>query len=169
MEKKSCSAFACPALTYTTIIVYLSHLRGIPSDGRNIDHSIPKLDKRPPHHGHVQLGDVPQAELGQLLVLVLPQPADEALRIELLAILEGGETVFGKDVVELLGEIGRCDLELFAHLLEIAATHHTDDALGSEFGEQRVEFGRDALTCERERTVHVEEAERARIRPIAVA
>ena len=122
-----------------------------------------------PHNGDVQIGNIFQAELNELLVLFLSQPADEALRRKLLAILERGETVLRKDVVELVGKVRGSDLQLFTDLLEIAASYNANDALLAKLREESVEFGRDGLTGERECTVNIEKAEHARLLTVAVA
>lgn len=144
------------------------YLRSIPSDRRDVDHAISELDKSTTHDGQIELGDVLEAELGELLVLVLSQPADKALRGQLLAILERGQTVLGKDVVKLLGKVGGCDLKLLANLFEIATTDDTDDALLAQRGEESMELGCDGLACQREGTVDVEQADGARVLSIAV-
>ncbi|KAI3487832.1 hypothetical protein L1887_48207 [Cichorium endivia] len=141
---------------------------GVPADGRDIDHAVPEFDEGAAHDGQIEVGDVLEAELGELLVPFLAEPADEALRGEQLAIAEAGETVFGKDVVELGDKVGCADLELFAHLFEVATTHNADDAVLAELGEESLEFGRDGLACERECAVHVEQTQYAWLLAIRV-
>lgn len=146
----------------------IDDLRGIPSNRRDVDHAITELDERTPHHGQLQLGDVPQAKLGELLVFFFAQPSDEALRSQLLTILECRQSILGKYVVEFLSEVRCRDLELFAHLFQVAATDNADDALLAERGEQRVEFGEDRLTGKRERSVDVEQADGSRVLAVRV-
>lgn len=60
---------------------------GVPTDRRDIDHAVAELDKSTALDRDVQVGDVVQAERGELLVLVFTNPLDEAVGGEGLAIL----------------------------------------------------------------------------------
>lgn len=59
---------------------------GVPTDRRHVDHAVAELDKGTALDRDVQVGDVVQAERGELLVLVFTNPLDEAVGGEGLAI-----------------------------------------------------------------------------------
>lgn len=58
---------------------------GVPADGADVDHAVAELDERSSLDGDVQVGDVVQDKVGQLLVLVLADPLDEAVGGQRLA------------------------------------------------------------------------------------
>lgn len=146
------------------------YLRGIPSNGTDVDHAIPEFDKSSPHDWDIQLGDILQDELDQLLVLLLAHPADKALTGQLLSILVRRQTVLGEYVVPVfLDKVGRrVVLKLFANLFEVRASDNTNDALLAKLLEKSTELGRDRLTSKGQGAIDVEEAECARVDAIRV-
>lgn len=85
----------------------------IPSNGRDINHAIPKLYKRAPLNGNIQIRDVMQDKLDELLVLVLAQPLDKRVRRERDAELEGREPVLREAEVEERSDVDGRGAELF--------------------------------------------------------
>lgn len=73
---------------------------GVTANRANVDHAIAELDEGTTLDGDVEIGNVVQAEVGKLLVPVLANVLDEAVRGQLLAELEGLEAVLGEAVVE---------------------------------------------------------------------
>ena len=105
----------------------------IPANGADIDHAIAELDEGAALDGDVEVGNVVQAEVGELLVLVLAEPADEAGGGEGLAELEGGQAVLAEAEVEEGGDGhagGLADLLLL--LGEVGAADEADGALLAE-------------------------------------
>lgn len=126
------------------IVVPLLRAR-VPADGADVDHAVAELDKGAALDGDVQVGDVVQAEADELLVPVLPDPLDEAVGVELRAVLVRRQAVLGEAEVEEGRHVhlGRADLLLL--LDEVAAAHEADGALLAEAGEELEHLGRDGL------------------------
>lgn len=97
---------------------------GVTADGADVDHAVAELDKGAALDGDVEVGNVVQHKVGELLVLGLAEPLDEAVGGQGLAELEGREAVFGEaeikqrrdgraggpaDLLLLLGEVGAAD------------------------------------------------------------
>lgn len=61
--------------------------RGVAANWRDVDHAVAELDEGAALDGDVEVGDVVQAELDKLLVLLLADPLDEAVGGQGLAIL----------------------------------------------------------------------------------
>ena len=114
----------------------------VTSDGRNVDHAVAELDKGSALDGDVEVGDVVQDELDQLLVLVLADPLDEAVGLELLTELDGCEAVLGEAEVEEGRHIhaGR-GADLFLLFDQVAAADEADGAFLAEAGEDVEDFG----------------------------
>lgn len=67
--------------------------------------SSPRERKRhAPLDGNVEVGNVVEDEADELLVLLLAEPLDEALRLELLAETDRSEAVLGKAKVKVVGD-----------------------------------------------------------------
>lgn len=105
----------------------------VPPHGAHVDHAVPELDKRAPLDGDVEVGDVVQAEVGQLLPPVLAQPLDEAVGGQLLAELVRREAVLGEAEVEERGDGDARGLaELLLLLGQVGAADEADGALLAE-------------------------------------
>lgn len=115
---------------------------GVPADGADVNHAVAELDKSSPLDGDVEVGDVVQAEVCELLVLGLADPADEAVGGEGLAELVGREAVLGEAVVEEGGDrdAGR-PAELLLLLDEVGAADEADGALLAEGLEEGEDLG----------------------------
>lgn len=122
------------------IIVPFLH-GGAAADGGDVDHAVAELDKGAPLHGTVDLAHVPQAEVHELLVLVLAQPGDEAVPRQRLAQSVGGEAVFRKGEVEEGGHVDGGRAELFLLFDEVGAADEADGAFVAEGGEEGEDFG----------------------------
>lgn len=87
-----------------------------------------------------------QDKVGQLLVLVLADPLDEAVGGQRLAQLVRGQAVLGEAVVEEAGDghAGRL-AELLFLLDEVGAADEADGALLAEGLEEVEDFGRGIL------------------------
>lgn len=75
------------------------------SNGANVDHSIPELNKGTALAGQLGVGNKLENEVDQRLVLVLPKPLDEVVASKRLAEAECGQTVFGEAEIEHSGNI----------------------------------------------------------------
>lgn len=93
----------CEPLCQTSVPPYRAH----------IHHPIPKLDKRASLDGNIEIRHVMQHELDELLVFLLAEPADEGLRCNGSAELEGCEAVFREAEVEEGGYADGGRAELF--------------------------------------------------------
>lgn len=119
---------------------------GIPSDGADVDHAVAELNKGSPLDGDVQISDVVQAEVDELLVLRLADPADEAVGREGLAQLVRREAVLGEAEVEEGGDGDAGGLaDLFLLLDEVGAADEADGALLAEGLEEGEDLGRGIL------------------------
>lgn len=119
---------------------------GVTANGTDVDHAIAELDEGTTLDRDVEVGNVVQAEVGKLLVFVLANVLDEAVGGQLLAELEGLETVLGEAVVEKGGDRDACGLtELLLLLDEVGATDETDGAFLTELTEEGEDFGRGGL------------------------
>lgn len=108
--------------------------RSIPSDRADIDHAIAELDESTALHGDVQVGDVVQDELDQLLVVVLADPLDEAVRRERHAHADGRQAVLREAKVEEGGDGNAGGAELLLLLGEVGAADETDGDFVAEGG-----------------------------------
>ena len=113
------------------ILIPLAHTC-IPPNRRNVDHPIPKLHEGAPLDGNIQIRNIMQDELDQLLVLVLPQPLNEAMARQRLSKLVRSQSVLRKRVVEEAcdGDF-RC-AELFLLFREVGTAYETDGAGSSQ-------------------------------------
>ena len=118
----------------------------VPADGADVDHAVAELDKGAPLDGDVEVGDVVQAEVDELLVLLLADPLDEAVGRQGLAELEGRQAVLGETVVEEGDDGDAGDLaDLLLLLGEVGAAHEADGALLAESLEEEEHLIGDGL------------------------
>lgn len=119
---------------------------GVSADGADVDHAVAELDEGSSLDGDVQVGNVVQDKVGQLLVLVLADPLDEAVGGQRLAQLVRGQAVLGEAVVEEGGDGHASGLaELLLLLDEVGAADEADGALLAESLEELEDFGRGIL------------------------
>lgn len=138
---------------------------GVSADGADVDHAVAELDKGAPLDGDVEIGDVVEAEVGKLLVLVLADPADEVVGVEGLAQLEGRESVLGEAEVEEGGDGDAGGLaELFLLLLEVGATDEADGALLAEAAQELEDLGGSGLGAGRREISLVADARSKEVR-----
>jgi hypothetical protein len=115
---------------------------GVTADGANVDHAVAELDKGTALDGEVEVGDVVEAEVGELLVLVLADPLDEGVGLEGLAELVGSEAVLGEAKVEEGGDGLASGLaQLLLLLGKVGAADVADGALGAEVLEDLENLG----------------------------
>ena len=130
-------------------------LRGVTTDGGDVDHPVSELDKSSPDRGTpstssvgaqwgtdlvadipldggVEVGNVVQDEPGQLFVLFLADMSDETLTGELDAHLVGRQSVLGEPVIERVDGLGAGGSELFLDLDEVGTADKGDDAFFAE-------------------------------------
>lgn len=106
---------------------------------------IPELHERPSLDRDIKLTDIFQAEIDQLLVLLLAQPPNKARAWQFLAQPVGSEAVLREAEIEERGHgYGGC-AELFLLLYEVGATDEADGAFVAEGGEQLEHGGGDVL------------------------
>ncbi len=110
-----------------------------------IEKSIPELHKRPPLDRDIKLTNIPQAEIDQLLVLLLAQPPNEARARQLPAQSVCSQAVLGEaEIEERCHGYGGC-AELFLLLDEVGAADEADGAFVAEGGEKLEHGGGDVL------------------------
>jgi hypothetical protein len=124
--------------------------RSIPADRADVDHTIAELNKRAALHRDIQIGHVVQDEAHQLLVVVLPNPLDEAVRRERHTHTDRREPVLREAEVEEGGDGDAGGAELFLLLGEVGAADEADGDFVAQGGEELQHLGRDGLE-ERER------------------
>jgi hypothetical protein len=119
---------------------------GVTADGADVDHAVAELDKGAALDRDVEVGDVVEAEVGELLVLVLADPADEAVGGKGLPQLEGRQAVLGEAEVEE-GRNGNAGglAELLFLLLQVGAADEANGALLTELLEDVESLDRGAL------------------------
>ena len=118
---------------------------GVSANGADVDHAIPELDECAPLLGNLEVGNVVQDELDELLVRLLAQPSDEAVRGKGHAHAIGRETVLGEAEVEERGHGYGGSAELLLLLYKVGAAHETDGDLVPEAGEEFEHLGGDSL------------------------
>jgi hypothetical protein len=133
---------------------------GVTADGADVDHAVAELDKGAALDRDVEVGDVVEAEVGELLVLVLADPADEAVGGKGLPQLEGRQAVLGEAEVEE-GRNGNAGglAELLFLLLQVGAADEANGALLTELLEDVESLDRGAQPSRSKRAVDVEEAD----------
>ena len=115
---------------------------GVPADGADVDHAVPELDEGAALDGDVEVGDVVQAEVDELLVLLLADPADEAVGGQHLAQLVGRQAVLGEAKVEERDDgHARRLAQLLLLLDQVRAAHEPDGALLAELLQNREDLG----------------------------
>lgn len=114
--------------------------RGVSANRADIDHAVPELDESSSLNGDVKVGNVVQEELDKLLVRLLADPLDKALRSERCAHTVCGQTVLGEAEVEKRSYGNRCCAELFLLLDHIGAADVSNGDLVSESGEELKHF-----------------------------
>lgn len=113
----------------------------VPTHRTNINHAIPELHKRASHNRYLQIRNISQAELNELLVFLLAEPADEGLCGERNAHAEGAEPVLWEAVVEERGYRDGGGAELFLLLDEIGTAYVADGAFLAESVKELEHFG----------------------------
>lgn len=93
----------------------------IPPHRANINHAVTELHKSTALLRQAEVCNVLEAEIDQVLVLLLAEPVDEAVAGERLSETVGRQAVFGKAEVEEGGDRRRGGAELLLLLPEIGA------------------------------------------------
>lgn len=117
----------------------------VPPNGADVDHAVPELDEGSPLDGDVEVGDVPQAEVDELLVGLLADVLDEAVGGQGLAQLVGRQAVLGEAPVEERDDVDLVGAQLLLLLDEVGAADETDGALLAEAREEGEHLGLDGL------------------------
>lgn len=107
--------------------------------------NIPKLDKRPPLDGAIDFGQIPKAEIHQLLVFLFPQPAHKVLAGQWLPEPVRRQPVFGEAKVEERGDGDLRGSELLLLFLQVGPADKADGAFVTESGEELEHRRGDAL------------------------
>ena len=102
---------------------------------------LPEFHKRPPLDGYVKIGNVSQTPVDQFLVLILPQPLDEAARGQRLAQPNRRQPILRETEVEKRCDFDGRGAELLLLFDVIGAANVADGALVTESGEQSEHFG----------------------------
>lgn len=119
---------------------------GVTADGADVDHAVAELDKGAALDRQIKVGDVVEAEVGELLVLVLADPLDKGVGLEGLAELVGSEAVLGEAKVEEGGDGLASGLaQLLLLLGKVGAADVADGALGAKFLEDLEDLWRGVL------------------------
>ncbi len=144
--RQSQVAEALPKLLYhggahLVLVVVLEEVKTlllarVTANGADIDHAVAELDERAALDGDVQVGNVVEDERGQLLVLLLSDPLDEAAGRQRLAVLEGSQAVLGKAVVEECQDVDGRRAQLLLLLGEVGAADEANGDLLAETSEE---------------------------------
>ena len=137
--------FANLVLEIELLILVAFLNRGIPANRAHVDHAVAELDESAALHRDVQVGDVVQDELDQLLVVVLADPLDEAVRRERHAHADGRQAVLREAEVEEGGDGDAGGAELLLLLGEVGAADEADGDFVAEGGEELQHLGGDGL------------------------
>jgi hypothetical protein len=133
---------------------------GVAADGADVDHAVAELDKGAALDGDVEVGNVVEAKVDELLVLVLADPLDEAVGGQGLAELVGDEAVLGEAKVEERGDGDAGGLaELLLLLDEVGAADEADGALLAESLEEIEHLVGGGLTRQTEGAINVKETD----------
>ncbi len=118
----------------------------VAADGADVDHAVAELDEGAALDGDVEVGNVVQDKVGELLVLGLADPLDEAVGGQRLAELEGREAVLGEAKVKERRD-GRAGgaAELLLLLDEVGAADEADGALLAQGAQDGEDLGGGAL------------------------
>lgn len=102
---------------------------------------IPELYKRPSLDGYVKIGNVSQTPVDQLLVLILPQPLDEAARGQRLTQPNRRQSVLRKTEVEQRRNLDGRGAELLLLFDVVGAANIANGAFMAEGGKQSKHLG----------------------------
>lgn len=118
---------------------------GVPANRANVDHAVPELNESAALHRNVQISHIVQDEPHKLLVVVLANPLDEAVRRERHAHTDGGQAILGEAEVEEGGDGDAGGAELLLLLGEVGAADETDRNFVAEGREELQHLRRDGL------------------------
>ena len=124
--------------------------RSVPANRAHVDHAITELNKRAALHRDIQISHVVQDEAHKLLVVVLANPLDEAVRRERHTHANSCKSVLREAEVEEGGDGDAGGAELFLLLGEVGAADKADRDFVTEGGQELEHLRRDGLE-ERER------------------
>lgn len=102
---------------------------------------LPELHKCPPLDGYVKIGNISQTPIDQFLVLILPQPLDEAARGQRLTQPNRRQPILRETEVEQRRDFDGRGAELLLLFDVVGAAHVADGAFVTESGEQSEHFG----------------------------
>lgn len=121
---------ACPAISASIAgssgvnirleLIPLLHA-GITSNGADIDHAISELNESTTLPGQLDVGNITKAEIGEILVLLLAEPLNEAVAVQRLAQAPGHEAVLGETEIEQAGDFGGSIAQLLLLLNVVGA------------------------------------------------
>ncbi len=107
--------------------------------------SIPEFNKRPRLNGTLYIRNISQTEVHQLLILLLPQPPNEAVASQLLSKSNSRQAIFSEAEIEEAGDGDGGCAELFLLFDEIGSANEAYGAFMAESGEELEHFGGDSL------------------------
>ena len=107
--------------------------------------SIPEFDKRPCLNRTLDIRNISQTKIHQFLILLLPQPTNEAIARQRLPQPYSRQAIFREAEIEEPRDGDRACPELFLLFGEIGAAYETYGAFMAEGGEELKHFGGDTL------------------------
>mmetsp|Transcript_543 Transcript_543/g.1286 ORF Transcript_543/g.1286 Transcript_543/m.1286 type:complete len:264 (-) Transcript_543:90-881(-) len=122
----------------------------------DVQHALAELDERSALARKLEFAHVPQAEVDELLELLLPQVILEAVLVEGHAVFVRVKSVFGEDVVKVLQHVGTELLLLFS---QVRSADDSDGNFFAQFREVCDHRGVSFLARDGERSVDVEQHE----------
>ena len=110
-----------------------------------LSQSIPELHKRPRLNRTLNIRNISQTKIHQFLILLLPQPANEAITRQRLPQSNSRQAIFREAEIEKPRDGDGGCAELFLLFDEIGAANETYCAFMPEGGEELKHFGGDGL------------------------
>ncbi len=110
-----------------------------------MESNIPKLHESSPLHRQINLTHIPQTEIHQLLVLVLPQPTHEATTRQFLSYPVRREPILRKAEVEQGGHIDLWGADLLLLFHKVGAADEANSTFVAEGREELEHGGGDGL------------------------
>lgn len=118
---------------------------GASPDRANVDHSVTELNKGSTLLGELHIRNIFQAEVHQVLVLVLTQPLNEAVAGKRLAQTNRRQPILGEAEVEETGDIDRGSTELLLLLRQVGAANEANGTLVAQLRKELEHFRSDVL------------------------
>jgi len=138
-----------------------------PPHGTHVDQAVPELDERAPLDRQRELAHVLEAEVDDLLALVLSEVVGDALLGEEAPPLVRDEPVFGEDEVEPPHDLFGSAAHLLRHLLQIGPRDQADGDIGLQpLFHELLDVAADWQSARREGAIDVEKGENLILREL---